>query len=52
MIKQENRGGRRANAGRPKTNLKTYAVRCKPEAIASVRRLAKYLSNEENFSNS
>lgn len=52
MIKQENRGGRRPNAGRPKTNLKTYTVRCTPQAITEIRRLAKYLSNEKNISDS
>lgn len=45
-MKQENRGGVRAGAGRPQTNLKTHTVRCYPDVIETVREFAK-LKNKD-----
>ena len=44
-MKKENRGGRRAGAGRPQTNLKTFTIRCYPEVIKYVRETVKQIND-------
>lgn len=40
------KGGKRIGAGRPKTDKKTYPVRCHPKVIQDVRKYAKEKSEE------
>ena len=43
-MKQENRGGVRAGAGRHKTFRKSFLIRCHPEAIKEIREFANLKS--------